>query len=106
MASPNRKGWPQYAVERAECANCGKYGYSTQYATPRGDIIAYTSWLTKEPFPLGNAQQTKLGFFVWCSELCESTWKTSRLSDVNKSDGWAHGHRIEMDKRAITSGIL
>ena len=104
--APNRKGWPQNAVERAECANCGSYGYATRPAPPRGDITAYMAWLTKEPFRQGNAQLTKLGFFVWCSGVCEYAWKSKRRSDVDKSDGWAHEHRIEMDRRAVQSGVM
>ena len=99
----DRKGWPDGTVERAECANCGVYGYSVEPAPPRGSF-EYETWL-RRVWPDGRAQVTRLGFFVWHSLRCEWGWKKPRVAQLHKSlSGYAHSHLVEMDRRRIKSG--
>ena len=100
---PDRQGWPEWAVTRAECANCGEFGYSPKPAPPIGASHDYDRWL-RTVWPAGRAQQTRIGFFIWHSRECESVWKKTRAPEIGES-GWAHQHRILMDSRRVRSGL-
>lgn len=94
--------WPPWAVERVECANCGRHEYAWEAAPSKGES-RYGTWLS-EVWPDGRSQQTRLGFFVWCSARCESAWKHSRRASADYTDGWAHQHMLEMDRRKRAMG--
>lgn len=100
----DRRNWPERAVERLECANCGKFAYSDTFAPPR-ESAEFERWVISI-WEFGRVQKTKIGFYVWCSPQCEAVWKRGHESSLNYVDGWAHGHEIEMDRRRIKSGVL
>ena len=101
--SRNRDGWPLGTVERVECVNCGAYGYAEELAPAHGDW-RFGRWLDGI-WPEGAYQHTRLGFFVWCSRRCEHLWKAQRRADLDSSDGWAHQHMLEMDRRRMRAGV-
>lgn len=90
---------------RVECANCGGLDYHLDAAPPRGAVQAYAEWLDKLQGEW-RAQTTRLGFYAWCSSLCEHVWKEARYHALEDRhhDGFAHQHGIEMDRRALASG--
>lgn len=101
----DREGWPYGAVERAECANCGKHGYSRRYAPRDRGGSAFRQWV-RDIWPWGDVMQTRWGLMVWCSPECRHVWMKGRERALKHQDGWAHQHQMEMDRRIVKSGVL
>ena len=101
-----REGWPEWAVARMECANCGKAGLHSQLA-PHHTSPRFIQWVHRV-WASGNAQQTRMGFKIWCSAQCEATWKRSnrRFLETVKSDGHAHQLKIRQEDIAWQQGLV
>ena len=100
---PDRAGWPTWAVERVECANCGVQGYADRPAPPKM-TAEYESWVCKV-WPDAVVQKTRIGVYVWHSLQCASVWKKMHAVDFGYVSGWRHQHQIRMDERRLKSGI-
>lgn len=96
----DRRGWPEWAVERVECCNCGRMAYHGTPA-PSKHSPEFLAWVT-DLWAWGSAMQTKLGFMVWCSNQCRRVWEETRAKMVE--DGWLHEWQINMEQRAAKSG--
>jgi hypothetical protein len=101
-----RKGWPPEMVEYLECAGCGNGNYSKVPAPmPRGSV-AFDRWV-ESVFPWGRSMQTRVGFAVWCSSKCESTWKRANAHRISVGFSPDHGHNVyrrEIESRARKTG--
>jgi hypothetical protein len=101
----DRIGWPHGAVERIECANCGRQHYmetrAPNRATDNYDLWINTAW------SFGRSMQTRVGFVLWCSAYCEAAWKQAnerRIALTHAPTTGENIHRREIERRARASG--
>ena len=100
-----RIGWPSFAVERIECATCGRMSYMETSAPSRGSH-SYDSWV-REAWSFARSMQTRFGFMLWCSAQCETGWmraNSRRLKYSHHAVTAENVHRREMERRAIATG--
>lgn len=105
MPRLDREGWPESAVERIECANCGRQQYADTPAPGRW-TYAFERWLERQS---GNwrSMQTRLGFMLWCSPKCAWLWRRAnakRIKPAFSHDGNAAKHARWMDEKSRVSG--
>jgi hypothetical protein len=98
---PDRHGWPLWAQERLECANCGGQAYHQRSAPHRLDA-SFPDWV-RLAWPGGDAQQTQWGFMIWCSGQCKAVWAEKRrgLEEDTAQKEW----RRDMEGRRIRAGL-
>jgi rRNA maturation protein Nop10 len=103
MTQRNRDGWPAFAVERVECANCGTLRYH-QRESPERYSVKFEKWLL-EIMPYGRTMQTRVGFKIWCSARCQHNWERANaalLSNFSPSTAY-NKLRREMQRRTISA---
>ena len=105
MPSLDRKDWPMTAVERVECANCGRQQFVTTPAPGRW-TYAFERWLGRLPGGW-HSMQTRLGFILWCSLKCSFLWRRAnakRIKPAFSHDGHAVKHVRYLDEKSRASG--
>lgn len=101
---PGRQGWPTGMVERAECANCGRHGYSAVEAPHRSEVERFGQWV-RGIWAGGSALQTVFGFFIWCGGDCRSVWFEKRQHVLDHPDTAVLAHQREMQRRRAAAGV-
>jgi len=101
---PDRQGWPEWAVTRTECCNCGRFSYHPTPPPPQS-TPAYDEWL-KLQWPQAQSMLTNWGFRVWHDFMCRRQWMAMRTAEQHHGhDGWANEHRRAIDKKLLKSGL-
>ena len=98
------RSWPQWAMARVECANCGKHIYSETPAPHRSNV-SYEPWLYKL-WPQASTLDSRFGFMVFDKPQCRRVWIFTRAKTERIQHDQLDKHRRLMEDKLLNSGAV